>query len=440
MNVRRRYIPYDGKTSGSAVTVHVDSMSPDQNRISNSGGDNAEAFSYLNGIQVTESESHTGWNSHVRGRFNGDLGGPFSSVKRYATPYLKELDSISHSETTYPLWFYPAWYVVDRVNYHGPCLPTSPNFIEFPPSSASDDNRLTALGTTAISRCSPSNASVDLTVGIGELFKDGIPAIVGGTLRKWRDLGAKERRRSIGKEYLNVEFGWKPLVNDLLKLSDAIVNAHEILNQYERNSGKLVRRTYSFPPEEDSDSIVAKSNTSPWISPSSAFLFDPNTSNQGKVIRSYTMTRRQWFSGAFTYYVPPSNSLRNEIARNVIQARKLLGISLTPDSLWNLAPWSWAVDWFFNVGDVLSNWTDWAIDNQVLVYGYLMEHSISKYTYTFTGPTGFKSGGSVPTSVSTVCETKLRKKATPYGFGMTWDGFSARQLSIVAALGISRSK
>jgi hypothetical protein len=249
----------------------------------------------------------------------------------------------------------------------------------------------------------------------------------------------RERRKALGSEYLNVEFGWKPFINDLQKTAKSLLRAQSILDQYEKDSGKLVRRRYEFPVERDSGIVTVRNNTSPWISPDALDYDWPNAS-KGKVIRSHSVTKRRWFSGAFTYYVPPAytGSLRTDVARQVIQARKLLGLSLTPDVVWNLFPWSWAVDWFTNTSDVLQNWTDWAIDNQVLAYGYMMEHSISKYTYTFDGPTGFIAGGR-PGVVRSTTEVKQRTQATPYGFGLTIGDFSPRQLAIVAALGLSRS-
>jgi len=310
----------------------------------------------------------------------------------------------------------------------------------YPTNARSSDNTLDKLGTVAISRCSPSNPSADLAVTIGELFKDGIPAIIGSTLKQWRGLSNRARRKAIGKEYLNQEFGWKPLVNDLLKISFAIVDAHAILGQYERDSGKLVRRSYAFPTTQSDTFTTVSSNAFPWNSPSGGALNVIVPSGAGKVIAHDHITRRQWFSGAFTYYVPPPGGLRNDIARNVIQARKLFGLSLTPDTLWNLAPWSWAVDWFTNTSELLHNWTDWAIDNQVLVYGYMMEHSFASRSYTFVGNTRTHPLDTVPNSVSYVTETKLRRPGTPYGFGLDPRSFSARQVAIVSALGLSRSR
>lgn len=311
--------------------------------------------------------------------------------------------------------------------------------MSWPSFNYSSDSKLNQLGTTAIARCSPSNPSANLTESVGEVIHDGLPAVLGGTLRKWRNLSNQKRRRAIGEEYLNYQFGWAPLVSDLKDISKSIVTSDVIMRQYERDSGRLVRRGYDFPETFNEKSEVYLNNRSPWTNPSSSDLFVPTLTGKGQVIRSEYTATRQWFRGAFTYYVPPPREgIKDDIQRAVISARHTLGLSLTPDSIWNLAPWSWAIDWFTNAGDVLTNWTSWAIDNQVLWYGYMMEHSIHVYRFTFVGQTGFRSGLQPP-DVYLVAETKLRRKATPYGFGLSWDSFSTRQKAIIAALGITRS-
>jgi len=125
------------------------------------------------------------------------------------------------------------------------------------------------------------------------------------------------------------------------------------------------------------------------------------------------------------------------MGRYALEAKKLLGLSLTPETLWNIAPWSWAVDWFSNTGDVISNLSDWASDGLVMHYGYMMEKTIVKDTYNIT-PSGIQAFPSVP-NLTLVTETKQRIRANPFGFGLSFDGLSTIQKAILAALGISRS-
>jgi len=80
-----------------------------------------------------------------------------------------------------------------------------------------------------------------------------------------------------------------------------------------------------------------------------------------------------------------------------------------------------------------------ASNGLVLKYGYIMEHSIVSDSYSFSGPTGFKTSDVHPLVVKLVTETKIRRKATPFGFGLTLGGLSSTQKAIMAALGMSRA-
>jgi len=123
--------------------------------------------------------------------------------------------------------------------------------------------------------------------------------------------------------------------------------------------------------------------------------------------------------------------------RHALEAKKLLGLTLTPDTLWNAAPWSWAVDWFSNTGDVISNVTDSVTDGLVMRYGYIMEHSIVKNIYSLTKPGTLNPDVRVP-SITLVVETKKRRRANPFGFGLSWGSLSLRQQAIALALGLTR--
>lgn len=390
----------------------------------------------LTGRQITASENHPSWNKPRKaGYFKGDVGGPFFSQKRYAigggtTSWSKFVFDKSLGRGTLTALF-------------GPFLPIAPSSMPFPPSMQSTEDSMDELGATAIARCAPANPAANLSQFLGELVKEGLPSLIGSTLLKWRNLSSQERRRAIGKEYLSYEFGWKPIANDLAEISHAIIHADAIWRQYERDAGKLVRRKYEFPEYTDESWSTVSQEVRPWTNPSTTTFYDlsvPRT-ELGRVIRHRKVTRRQWFSGAFTYVLPDgSRAIRDHGAKNVLMAKKTLGLALTPDTVWNLTPWSWAVDWFTNVGDNLQNFSNWAFDGQVLRYGYIMEHTMVEDTYTYVGNTGLIPGCGRPAPVTLVTETKVRRQASPFGFGIQASDFTTRQKAIVAALGISRSK
>nr|QDH89755.1 MAG: hypothetical protein H1Bulk29181_000005 [Leviviridae sp.] len=423
---RTRILPYTGASGYRTTQDTYLTVAPYFRTVS---GSFTHSVSALNGKQVTVSESHPSWNTRKSGHFKGDIGGPFVTTKTECRgdPAIVALGGADG--TVKPFTVY---------SYVGPLFPLQPSNMVFPPSAASSQTQLNAFGAEAIARCSPANPTSSVTTFFGELIGEGLPKTIGASLKELGQMTHRQRRKALAKEHLNYQFGWLPFVSDLRSMANALLHANKIMSDFERGSGRITRRKYSFPPVETKSFKVVSSQAHPYGATAGALYKSPSV--YGQVVRTDTISIQKWFSGAFTYYVPPPDSLRNEIARGVIFSRKLLGLDLTPDSVWNLAPWSWLVDWFSNAGSVIQNWSDWAIDNQVLLYGYMMEHSLSSYTYTYTGPTGFKTESPRPTDFTLVNETKQRQQATPYGFGASYEGLSSRQKSILAALGISKWK
>lgn len=421
MEEKKRALPFSRKTiRGSLKHTTVNTLWG----ITSSGESQASTdLSALTGRQVTVSESHPNWRK-LRADA-GDVGGEFFTQKRYV---LGELPRLQMSGEQFANPNLIKW------TYYGPVLPwnLAPGSIQWPPYVPSSDEELNEAGATAIARCKPTNSPADLSVALAELVREGLPKALGSLF--WRDKTLSAR--NAGGEYLNYEFGWKPMVSDILNTAKAVIDADRIIYQYRRDAGRVVRRRYEFPIESDSDITLYMSNVNVHCAPSGYNMFRSG-SPTGKVMRYRETTRRRWFSGAFTYYLPDANhaSWLNAPA----EARHLLGLSLTPDTIWNLSPWSWAIDWFTNAGDVISNFSDFAVDGLVLRYGYIMEHTVTKDTYVFEGDTGL-TGPTRPPSLTLVSETKIRKRANPFGFGVTWDGLTNRQNAILAALGLSRKQ
>jgi len=381
------------------------------------------------GIQVTESENHPAWKTHRYGSFQGDQGGNFLTTKQY-------LDStiVSQKLRGQKVVIEPSVFTV--ATYDGAILPMAPGpSMPFPPFATSSDSELMAWGTKAIAACKPTNPVADASTFLGELLRDGIPKAFGSSI-----IAAKEfvdYARSVGDEYLNAEFGWAPFVRDLQRFAHAVTHADKILYQYEKDAGKVVRRRMRFDPVVVDSYSTVLNNAAPYLYVDHAALHSTGL-GQGKVLKSRKTTNERWFSGAFTYYLPKdANSIRGRLGGAVQDAKKLLGLSLTPDTVWNLTPWSWATDWLFNTGDVISNLTDWAIDGLTMKYGYIMEHSTNVDSYVFSGDTDFQNRAARPSVVTLISESKKRLGASPFGFGLTWDGFSAQQKAIASALGLT---
>jgi len=238
-------------------------------------------------------------------------------------------------------------------------------------------------------------------------------------------------------DYLNFQFGLAPIAADVASFASVVSRFNVLVKQYERDAGKVVRRKWSFEPIRTETYATLAAGNGPSLPGASSGVYAAYTDDpQGRVILSRKTEIRRWFSGAFTYYLPVGYYSRNKALSFSTQASKLFGLEPTPETLWNLAPWSWAVDWITSAGDVVSNISDWSTDGLVMRYGYLMEHASAVDTYYWRG--SIKYGASPPSPVVVSHSSKQRRRANPFGFGLTWGGLSPRQLAIAASLGISR--
>jgi len=114
------------------------------------------------------------------------------------------------------------------------------------------------------------------------------------------------------------------------------------------------------------------------------------------------------------------------------------------ETLWNLAPWSWAADWFVDVGALVKNLQNKINYGTVMPYGYVMQKTVVTDTFMAGKVRNFQYPGAIPAPYPPVPDitlrvtTKKRIQANPFGFGVTWDGLSPTQAAIAAALGITR--
>jgi len=383
--------------------------------------------------QTTVSTGHP-FKHEFKGR---DEGGDFYTTKVYmGEPGVEQTPAhqIYSLDTTHV-----AGRTTDKY-YVGPLFPgtASSSYARlFPPDDSSDWGVLVGKGTTAIARCKPGQPVADLSTSLAELVREGIPSMIGASL--WKSKAGIVR--NAGSEYLNSIFGWAPLVSDIQDTARAIIHYEGLLAQYERDAGKLVRRGYTFDDEETRSSSV-QTGVHPWGTYSVGYeKVDAGMTRGGSFAGARlevekVMTKKTWFSGAFTYYLPDTYYSREKWRSAAAKAKVLLGVELTPEVLWNLAPWSWFTDWFVNTGDVLSNVSQFATGELVMPFGYVMEHTITTHRYVMTGHDLKAAPGRLSWSFSR--ETKQRVKASPFGFGLTWSSFTPKQLAILASIGVTR--
>lgn len=320
---------------------------------------------------------------------------------------------------------------------------------------------LTALGAQAWDRFNPLASQANLAQTLAELKREGLPKVPGiGDIRaladslrrtnqggvKFRPSKAAKRRgrdlSRLGGEYLNVVFGWRPLVSDLRALYDAWKNLDTSLAQIEKDNNKGIRRRGVV----SKTTTVVNRESQAWygnLSPPFRHSVDSG-SPVGSTELTVIETQKVWFSARFRYNIPMADIASGEWKREA--TRNLFGLKVTPSVLWELMPWSWLIDWFFNVGNVLEN-LDPKTGDLYADYAYIMRHTERTKTVTTRSCSQVVEFPNVVarkksylfTEVETF-ETKERIAATPLGFGYTKTSpLTGKQWAILAALGLSRS-
>jgi hypothetical protein len=257
-----------------------------------------------------------------------------------------------------------------------------------------------------LARSNPSRPIVDVPIFLYELRElPDLFRLKGNTVAK-----------KVASGNLSYQFGWKPLLNDLGNLLgiQASVNKRvaELSNLYQ-TGGRSVKADvgtttlpgneslFGFPPGGGIAYVTHRGSCRSWISVSWVPVFDP----RGEI--------------------PDLNEIR------VRAFKAVFGLTVDPSTVWNALPWSWLVDWFSNLGSVLS-----ARRNLVgFVPGqcYAMTTTQKESTYRFEGVSDLTH---TPAYFSEI--TKERSGTAPFSITANVPFLSGRQLGILASLAITR--
>jgi hypothetical protein len=333
--------------------------------------------------------------------------------------------------------------------YAGPLVPRDPasgwasldSFAaEFP---AYSDSNLNALGSKAIAQSIPTRSIAGLSQFLGEL-REGLPSLALQSLRHGK--GISGATNAVSGEYINYQFGIKPLISDIKKMAKAVLNSTEHINWLIAHSGKPVSGDFSFPAEEMTQSRSTSmsfdrsvSSNYNFDSEDAIYLYKSDYSAPRVTVDSYRSIKRNvWFKGSFIYQLEDGQGLLAKATAYEQLANKLLGTRFTLSTLYELTPWSWLLDWFTDVGDVISNYEAFSQDGLVLRYGYLMSQTRWDIGTTISDP-GFASGPTGSISSHFWRTQKQRVRSTPYGFGLQPSSLSDQQWSILGALGMLKA-
>lgn len=281
-------------------------------------------------------------------------------------------------------------------------------------------------GATAISRSIPTAPEFQAVTAFREFRSDGVPSVPAFSFWKKR----VQLARQSGDEYLNVQFGWLPLISDMRSFARSVNKSEAILNAYHAGSDMDTRVGYHFPTTDE---------TATFTDNPLCYLAGDNTYSGRLSVNSFArQTKKTWFSGTFTYHLPASDAQMSRLGRHILDAQKLLGVVPTPENIWNSSPWTWGADWFANIGDVMTNVSNLGPNGSALRWGYLMS-SVRTELKISSPQQQLKSGVWVSSGSQTrVNEWKKRIAAHPFGFGVTDLDLSSTQRAVIAALGLTR--
>lgn len=236
-----------------------------------------------------------------------------------------------------------------------------------------------------------------------------------------------------GDQWLNLNFGWRPFINDLAHAYDLVNTAESRLAQLKRDEGKWVRRRRSERARA-SERLLAEDEHNTLLYPLLPTTFYGSSSHTGTYQISERVYERAWFEGVFKYRLPRLHG-KPEYTRR-LHLNWLWGTLPTPSAVWEATPWSWLIDWFSSVGDSISNAEMIYLFGQTTKYAFVMKTTeVTGAVYT----THDLHSGSIGCTAEYPVTWKHRTGASPFGLYLD-DSIGSYQWSILGALGLTRFK
>ena len=188
--------------------------------------------------------------------------------------------------------------------------------------------------TMALANASPYRSYVNLPLFLFELRE-----LPGMLQQLGRILQRKIRATDVAGGYLAYSFGWAPLVSDLKKLFDFTKKIEDRKAYFRRlESGTHVRR--SLGTQTVQVSTPMKATLTRMVGSDPAI----------EVEAQLEETQKVWYTLNAKLRTPLSMSQSDlhSLSRN-----QVLGLRINPADIWDAIPWSWLIDYFVNIGDVL---------------------------------------------------------------------------------------
>lgn len=291
---------------------------------------------------------------------------------------------------------------------------------------------LMAYSATGVAHSLPSVPPISLFSFFGEAAA-GLPKIPGVSfLRKdVSDLIKRERRADAGQseftwgdpshEFLNWVFGWAPTFSDIENILFVAQNYGLVRDRMVKLAGKVTRR----------HRVVLDINEPGWFEERRLPYPPVLNSEYGQVHADTVFRRKIWVDSGFSF--SPLLNLLDQKMAEVVQMMDTWGVIPNPANIWELIPFSWLVDWFSNVGDVLTNLSYMNHNGLRLLYSYVMAETEVYGHYTWKGKI---NGGEHEITSKVHAIVKQRFASNPYWVGTPPADLGPMKIAILAAIGV----
>jgi hypothetical protein len=257
--------------------------------------------------------------------------------------------------------------------------------------------------TQVAAKTNPSRPDVSVPL----LLKESLESVVKAVFN--------HGKRKSDNSLVSGSFGWEQLYRDATKIfdfADGVDKRAKELNQLYSSGGLKRRRTV-------------------WTDTSTENVVNVTLHSSGGVVigkRSTKTTRIKWVAIRWQPDDPvnlPSAEDNVRLARTLIH-----GWHFAPEDVWNALPWSWAVDYFFNVGSYLG-----ATRNSVGSHIASLCTCTTITTLSRITPTSMTDG----LTCSNGREDKIDKYRVPSVIGLTATSpfLSVRQLATLSSIALN---
>jgi hypothetical protein len=291
-------------------------------------------------------------------------------------------------------------YVADAFTFSG--MPLFPQILTYPGEQSS-----AAYAAMALARTNPSRPYVDAIQNVLEI----------GDIPRTLKVYGETLIEKLAENYLRYNFGIRPLVKDISRLINWAELVHrklDIIDQLRKTGG--YRKTVTL------DKLSASQvNSNVTLQSFMGIFTDTYETIGSRTIRGHVR------------YVPSVDySKYSQAEMCALAKRAVIGLEWNLSGLWEGLPWSWLIDWYTNIGDLLSQ-----TRNVIPVTAsdvHLMRHttSISTTHKLIVGATWMSPG------------TVVKERKERYPASATLDAhlpfLSAGQMGILASLLVMKHK